>query len=229
MHPLVGILVAYASGSIPAAYLAGRAAGVDLRTKGSGNLGATNVVRVLGLTVGLAVFAVDMLKGALPVALLPGVTTGSIPAAWLPLVYGAAAILGHVRPVWLRFGKGGKGVATACGVFLALTPIPTLFALAVFVAAFGATGFVSLGSMAAAGALPVFVAAAEGGATPMLGVSVLIAVFVFWTHRPNVGRLRRGEEHRFKRMGALGIWGGITIAVLVTLAGAAWLFWGAVQ
>ncbi len=229
MHPLVGILVAYASGSIPAAYLAGRAAGVDLRTKGSGNLGATNVVRVLGLTVGLAVFAVDMLKGALPVALLPGVTTGPIPAAWLPLVYGAAAILGHVRPVWLRFGKGGKGVATACGVFLALTPIPTLFALAVFVATFGATGFVSLGSMAAAGALPVFVAAAEGGATPMLGVSVLIAVFVFWTHRPNVGRLQRGEEHRFTKMGALGIWGGITIAVLVTLAGAAWLFWGAVQ
>lgn len=229
MHPLLGILVAYASGSIPAAYLAGRAAGVDLRTRGSGNLGATNVVRVLGLTVGLAVFAVDMLKGALPVALLPGVTSGSIPAAWLPLVYGAAAILGHVRPVWLRFGKGGKGVATACGVFLALTPIPTLFALAVFVATFGGTGFVSLGSMAAAAALPVFVAAAEGGATPMLGVSVLIAVFVFWTHRPNVGRLRRGEEHRFGKMGALGIWGGIMIAALVTVAGAAWLFWGAVQ
>lgn len=229
MHPLLGALVAYAAGSIPAAYLAGRIAGVDLRSKGSGNLGATNVVRVLGLEVGLVVFAVDMLKGALPVALLPGVTTGTIAPTWLPILYGAAAILGHVRPVWLRFGKGGKGVATSCGVFLALTPIPTLFALAVFVTAFGATGFVSLGSMAAAAALPVFVAATDGGVTPMLGVSVLIALFVFWTHRPNVGRLRRGEEHRFTKLGSLGVASGVLLASAVTVAVAAWLFWGVVQ
>ncbi len=229
MHPLLGVLVAYAAGSIPAAYLAGRAAGVDLRTQGSGNLGATNVVRVLGVKVGLVVFAVDMLKGALPVALLPGVTTGAIAPTWLPILYGAAAIVGHVRPVWLRFGKGGKGVATACGVFLALTPIPTLFSLAVFVATFGVTGFVSLGSLAAAGALPVFVAASEGGATPMLAVSVLIALFVFWTHRPNMGRLRRGEEHRFAKMGSLGVTWGLVVAVVVTVALAAWLYWGAVQ
>ncbi len=229
MHPLLGVLVAYAAGSIPAAYLAGRAAGVDLRTRGSGNLGATNVVRVLGLKVGLVVFAVDMLKGALPVALLPDVTKGSVAPIWLPILYGAAAILGHVRPVWLRFGKGGKGVATACGVFLALTPIPTLFALAVFAATFAATGYVSLGSLAAAGALPVFVAAAEGGVTPMFGVSVLIALFVFWTHRPNMGRLRHGEEHRFTKMGSIGVGGGLALAFIVTLAVAAWLFWGAVR
>ena len=80
----------------------------------------------------------------------------------MAIIYGGAAILGHVRPVWLRFGKGGKGVATACGVFLALTPVPTLFALAVFLVVFGATGYVSLGSLAAAAALPPLVAAAIG-------------------------------------------------------------------
>lgn len=229
MHPLVGILVAYAAGSIPAAYLAGRAFGIDLRTEGSGNLGATNVVRVLGWKVGLVVFLVDLVKGALPVALLPGVTTGSIEPAWLPIIYGAAAILGHVRPVWLGFGKGGKGVATACGVFLALTTVPTLFALAVFIVTFGATGYVSLGSLAAAVGLPLFVGAVEGGVTPLVVVSVLIALFIFWTHRPNMGRLRRGEEHRFAKMGALGVKTGLLLALVVTAAVAAWLYLGAVQ
>jgi glycerol-3-phosphate acyltransferase PlsY len=226
VHPVVGALIAYAAGSIPAAYLSGRAAGVDLRTKGSGNLGATNVVRVLGLKVGLAVFAVDMLKGALPVALLPGVTVSSLSVTWLAIGYGACAILGHVRPVWLGFGKGGKGVATACGVFLALTTAPTLFALAVFIAAFGATGYVSLGSLAAAASLPVLVAAQVGLRSPMLAVSVLIAMFVFWTHRPNMARLRRGEEHRFSRMGKLSGRMGAAFATVVMAAGAVWLHWG---
>ena len=226
MHPVVGALIAYAAGSIPAAYLSGRAAGIDLRTKGSGNLGATNVVRVLGLKVGLAVFAVDMLKGALPVALLPGVTSSTLPATWLAIIYGACAILGHVRPVWLGFGKGGKGVATACGVFLALTPMPTLFALAVFIAAFGATGYVSLGSLAAAAALPLLGAAQRGVRSPMFGVSILIALFVFWTHRPNMTRLRNGEEHRFSRLGSLSGRAGVALAAVVTAAAAAWIVWG---
>lgn len=226
MHPVLAALTAYAAGSIPAAYLAGRAAGVDLRTKGSGNLGATNVVRVLGLPTGLLVFAVDTLKGALPVALLPRVTTGSIPADWLAILFGAAAILGHVRPVWLGFGKGGKGVATACGVFLALAPIPTLFALAVFAAAFGSTGFVSLGSLAAAGALPFLVAADAGIRAAVVPVSAVLAVFVFWTHRPNMGRLRRGEEHRFSKMGAFGVGAGIALAGVVAALGVGWLLVG---
>ncbi len=223
MHPLVGVLIAYAAGSIPAAYLAGRLAGVDLRTRGSGNLGATNVVRVLGLKVGLVVFAVDLAKGAVPVALLPGVTTGSAPGPWLPIMYGTAAILGHVRPVWLRFSKGGKGVATACGVFLALAPVPTLLALAVFTATFGGTGYVSLGSLTAAAALPVLVAAAIGWRQPVFAVAVLIAAFVFWTHRPNMQRLRRGEEHRFSKMGALGMPVGLLLGALVAAGGVAWI------
>ncbi len=226
MHPVLAALTAYAAGSIPAAYLAGRAAGVDLRTKGSGNLGATNVVRVLGLPAGLLVFGVDTLKGALPVALLPRVTTGPIPPVWLAILYGAAAILGHVRPVWLGFAKGGKGVATACGVFLALAPIPTLFAVAVFAAAFGTTGYVSLGSLAAAAALPVLAVADTGIRTPVVPVSIVVALFVFWTHRPNMGRLRRGEENRFTKMGALGVPLGIAVGVVVAALGVAWLLVG---
>jgi glycerol-3-phosphate acyltransferase PlsY len=221
MHPAVAALIAYASGSIPAAYLAGKAAGVDLRTKGSGNLGATNVVRVLGFMVGLAVFAVDMLKGALPVALLPAVTNSPIAPSWLAILYGGVAILGHVRPVWLGFSKGGKGVATACGVFLALTPVSTLMALAVFSAVLGATGYVSLGSLAAAASLPVFVGTQLGVRSPLLAVSVLIASFVFWTHRPNMGRLRRGEEHHFSKMGAMSTTAGLLIAAVIVALGIA--------
>ncbi|HUX33034.1 MAG TPA: glycerol-3-phosphate 1-O-acyltransferase PlsY [Gemmatimonadaceae bacterium] len=227
MHPLVGVLIAYAAGSLPAAYLAGKAAGVDLRTKGSGNLGATNVVRVLGFKVGLGVFLVDMIKGALPVWLLPAATTGAIPQAWLAILYGAVAILGHVRPVWLRFGKGGKGVATACGVFLALAPVPTLLALAAFVTVLVSAGYVSLASLAAAAALPPLVAVQLGVGNPVFAVSVVIASFVFWTHRPNMARLRSGEEHHFARLGSLGIALGLALGGVVAAAGLAWLRWGA--
>jgi glycerol-3-phosphate acyltransferase PlsY len=226
---LAGLLVAYAVGSIPAAYLAGRLAGVDLRTKGSGNLGATNVVRVLGVKIGLVVFLVDTLKGAAPVLWLPALLPTAVPAPWGQIAYGAAAIFGHVRPVWLGFRKGGKGVATACGVFLALAPAPTVFAVCVFLVALGSTGYVSLGSLSAAAALPLFVAAAAGGNAPILAVSVIIAVFVFLTHRANMTRLRRGEEHRFSKMGALGVGTGITLAAIATLLGASWLLLGGLQ
>jgi acyl phosphate:glycerol-3-phosphate acyltransferase len=221
VHPVVGVLIAYALGSIPAAYLAGRARGIDLRTHGSGNLGATNVVRVLGAKIGLCVFAVDMIKGALAVALLPRYTATTIDQSWLQFVYGAAAIAGHARPVWLGFSKGGKGVATACGVFLAITFVPALCALAVFGTALVASGYVSLGSMAGAGSLPVIVGAAQGTNTPVFGASVLIAVFVFWTHRPNIARLKRGEEHHFSKLGSISIAGSSALAVAVMLL-AAW-------
>ncbi|MHB1861661.1 MAG: glycerol-3-phosphate 1-O-acyltransferase PlsY [Gemmatimonadaceae bacterium] len=225
MHPLLGVLIAYAAGSIPAAYLAGRARGVDLRAHGSGNLGATNVVRVLGFNFGLLVFTVDMIKGALPVALLPRVTTGTIDPSLLAVLYGTAAIVGHVRPVWLRFGKGGKGVATACGVFLALAPVPTLLALAVFVTTLGSSGYVSLASLAAAASLPVIVAAAAGLRSPLLAVSVVASAFVFWTHRPNMARLRSGEEHRFSRLGSLRIPVALALSAAVLAAATAWLVW----
>jgi glycerol-3-phosphate acyltransferase PlsY len=197
VHPLLALAVSYAVGSIPFAYLAGAAAGVDLRKQGSGNLGATNVFRVLGWKIGILVFLADALKGALPVLLLaPRIVAPGDPVLWA-LGCGVAAILGHVRPLYLGFRKGGKGVATAAGVFFALAPLPMLITFAVFVALVLGTGYVSLGSLLAALLLPALLLVSHGAASPLFIVSVVIACFVFWTHRANIGRLRRGEEHRF--------------------------------
>jgi len=196
VHPAIALLLAYLCGSIPAAYLAGRAHGVDLRTHGSGNLGATNVVRVLGAKVGALVFAVDVAKGALPVALLPRWVSVSRPDLWA-IAFGLAAILGHVRPVFLLGRGGGKGVATASGVFFALAPMPALAALVAFAAVFYSTGYVSLGSLSGAVVLPAAILVMHGHTSPLFPISIAVAAFVFWTHRANIGRLRRGEEHRF--------------------------------
>jgi glycerol-3-phosphate acyltransferase PlsY len=197
VHPLVALGVAYLVGSIPSAYLAGRMArGVDLREHGSGNLGATNVLRVLGWKVALPVFLFDILKGALPVLLLPRWTVTADPEEWA-IACGVAAIAGHVRPIFLLGKGGGKGVATAAGVFLALAPWATLAALVVFIAVLLLWGYVSLGSLSAAVVLPLAVLLLDGWRSPVLLVASLVAAFVFWTHRANIGRLRRGEEHRF--------------------------------
>jgi glycerol-3-phosphate acyltransferase PlsY len=196
--PIVGLGAAYLLGSVPAAYLAGRARGVDLRAHGSGNLGATNALRVLGWKTGLPVFLFDALKGFVP-AYLFWRWFGAHPH-W-SLAYGLAAIVGHVRPVFLlgRGGGGGKGVATAAGVFLGLAPFATAVALAVFAAVVAASGYVSLGSMAAAAALVVSLAATAGVRAPVFALGAAVAAFVFWSHRANIGRLRRGEESRVRR------------------------------
>lgn len=197
MNPLLALAISYAAGSIPFAYLAGAASGIDLRKQGSGNLGATNVFRVLGWKIGVLVFLADALKGALPVLLLPShIGAPGEPVVWA-IACGVAAILGHVRPAFLGFRRGGKGVATSAGVFFALAPLPMLVSFAVFVAIVLATGYVSLGSLAAAILLPALLLATRGAASPLFMVSVAVAAFVFWTHRANIGRLRRGEENRF--------------------------------
>lgn len=205
MHPALALVLAYVAGSFPSAYLAGKAKGVDLRTQGSGNLGATNVFRVLGAKIGVAVFLADALKGALPVFLLPErITAGGSsldPAVWA-LLCGVTAIVGHVRPVFLGFGKGGKGVATAAGVFFALAPVPMAIAFGVFVVTVLVSGYVSLGSLVAAVTLVAALLYFDGTASPITGMAAVVAAFVFWTHRANIGRLRRGEEHRFGRKGA---------------------------
>jgi acyl phosphate:glycerol-3-phosphate acyltransferase len=199
MPPAVGLVLAYLAGSIPTAYLAGRLVkGIDLRQHGSGNLGATNVYRVLGAKVAVVVFLVDVAKGALPVWLLPGVTSTVNPKLWA-IVYGLASVAGHVRPVFLLGKGGGKGVATATGVFLALAPLATSIAFAVWVIVVAASGYVSLGSLIAAVVLPIVVLVRSGVESPVFIVAALLAAFVFWTHRQNIGRLRRGEEHRFGR------------------------------
>lgn len=201
MHPALAIGISYASGSLPFAALAGRAAGIDLRKQGSGNLGATNVFRVLGWKLGLAVFLADALKGALPVLLLPPrIESISDPVVW-GIACGVAAIAGHVRPIFLRFRKGGKGVATAAGVFFALAPLPMLVTFSVFVAVVLGTGYVSLGSLLSAILLPAILLVTQGAHAPLFVVSAIVASFVFWTHRANIGRLRRGEEHRFGKRG----------------------------
>jgi acyl phosphate:glycerol-3-phosphate acyltransferase len=202
MSPIFGVLIAYLCGSIPSAYLAGKLRGVDLRQHGSGNLGATNVVRVLGPRIGAIVFIVDLLKGFLPVYFLPVYTETLRPELWA-LVYGVAAIFGHVKPVFLLWKGGGKGVATASGVFLALAFVPMLIAEVVWIGVFYFTRYVSLASLAGAAVLPIAILALYGQPqSPVFIASVIIALFVFWTHRANIGRLRRGEEHKFVKKGS---------------------------
>lgn len=201
MHPAIALALAYVSGSIPFAHLAGKAKSVDLRKQGSGNLGATNVFRVLGWKIGVAVFLADAAKGALPVLMLPPrIDSPRDPVLWA-IAVGVATIAGHVRPVFLKFGKGGKGVATAAGVFFALAPWPMLVAFGIFVAVVLGTGYVSLGSLISAVILPTLLAIRYGVRSPLFVVSAIIATFVFWTHRANIGRLRRGEENRFGKGG----------------------------
>ena len=193
------LVAAYLLGSIPSAYLAGKLTrGIDLRQHGSGNLGATNVYRVLGAKVAIIVLIADALKGAIPVIFFPRLVPGGPDWRWA-LAFGVAAIAGHVKSAWMRWKGGGKGVATAGGVFLALAPIPSLIAIAVWAVTVLVSGYVSLASLAAAVALPAGIAFFDGVRSPYFIVSALVAVFVFWTHRANIGRLSRGEEHRFGR------------------------------
>jgi acyl phosphate:glycerol-3-phosphate acyltransferase len=191
---VVWISVAYLLGAIPTGYLAGRwTRGIDLREHGSGNLGATNTFRVLGARIAAPVMVVDVAKGFIPAALFPQ-WDGSTEWSW-SLAYGAAAIVGHVLPVYMRF-RGGKGVATAAGVFLAIAPkavVPALFAWLILLKL---SRMVSLASITAAVTLIASLAVAEDRiAVLVLGVAV--AVFVIYAHRSNIGRIMRGEEHRF--------------------------------
>lgn len=202
MNPALAVLIAYVAGSFPSAYLAGRALkGIDLRTVGSGNLGATNVYRSLGAGAASVVLLIDALKGALPAALLPGLIdpaylTGANAALWWGLACGVAAIAGHAKPIFLMWKGGGKGVATAAGVFGALAPAALGVALVLFAATVYWSRLVSLASIGAALILPVAVAVTLGATSPVFAVACLIALFVVWTHRANIQRLRAGIEPR---------------------------------
>ena len=201
MSPWLCLALAYLAGSIPSAYIAGRINGVDLRQHGSGNLGASNVVRVIGAKAGAAVFAADLLKGFLPVYFLPLYADTLAPGSWA-LAFGVAAILGHGKPVYLlgKGGGGGKGVATAGGVFFALAVIPSTIAFLIWLAVFAATRYSSLASLTGAVSLPILIFALNHD--PRSGVflaSAIVAAGVVWTHRSNIARLRRGEENRFER------------------------------
>lgn len=202
---LLAIVVAYLSGSIPVGFLAGKAKGIDLRKTGSGNIGATNVVRTLGKRIGITCFVLDVLKGFLPTFLLGpwlverGATELGLDAARLAL--GVAAIAGHVFPVWLRF-KGGKGVATSAGVCAALAWQAVLIAFVLWYVLLKLTRYVSVASMLASLAFPVVFVGFEGvdaafgerRVVTVLAIGLALAIVVL--HRANIRRLMRGEEPR---------------------------------
>ncbi len=188
---LVPVLLGYAVGSLPIGYLVtSRLRGIDLRRVGSANVGATNVYRSAGLAIALLVMTLDMAKGAGTVLLAARVAgSGAVPVA-----AGVAAILGHVYPVWLQF-RGGKGVATAAGVFGVLAPLATLMAASAFVATVWITRYVSLGSIVAAAALPPLAWVVDA---PMavVGGGAVAAALIIERHRGNLERLKAGTERR---------------------------------
>ncbi len=199
MTMALGLPLAYLAGSFPTAWLAGRARGVDLGAVGSGNYGATNVYRNLGWGSALVVVAVDVLKGFVPVMFFPGwLPAPDITTVAYQVLLAVGAILGHVFSVFLAF-RGGKGVGTAAGAFLALAPQATLLAALAWLLVLAWRRIVSLASLTGAIVLLIVVWALhsrEPGAWPLVLVTTLLAAFVFWTHRENIARLRRGEERR---------------------------------
>ena len=184
------IAAAYLIGSIPFALILSRRWGADLRRVGSGNLGAANVMRASGVSAGVLVAALDMAKGAASVWIAARVSDG----AELPAAAGLAAILGHIYPIWLRF-RGGKGVATACGVFSMLTPPAVPPALALFAVTVWLTKYISLGSVLASMALPPLAYALGSPAPAVIAAAAAAAIIVF-RHRSNVLRVWLGTERR---------------------------------
>jgi glycerol-3-phosphate acyltransferase PlsY len=188
---ILTVSVAYLIGSVPFALLLARRWGTeDLRRSGSGNLGAANVLRTSGLTAGLLVAILDIAKGAASVAIAKSLGGDSAPAA-----AGFAAVVGHVYPVWLGF-RGGKGVATAAGVFGVLAPFAMLPALAVFALGVWTTRYISIGSVLASGVLPI-VAFFQGSPAAVVGSAVAVASLIIFRHRSNIRRIRSGAERRF--------------------------------
>jgi glycerol-3-phosphate acyltransferase PlsY len=197
MAALPWLLASYLVGAIPTSYLVGRLfKGIDLREHGSRNLGATNLYRVLGWRYAVPVGLFDAAKGAIPVLLFaPHVSASELFA----LLCGVTAVLGHVFSVFVRF-RGGKGVATAAGVMLALAPAALGIALLVWLALVGLTGYVSLGSIAAAAVFPLAVLLLERPSrAEILWIDVALAAGIIWLHRANIRRLLNGTENRFGR------------------------------
>lgn len=203
---IVAGIGSYLLGSIPTGYVLARSRGVDIRAVGSGNIGATNVFRVLGRGPGVFVLVVDALKGFVAcrfVGALAAEWFGSGSAAtqeWFPIVAGLGAILGHNYTCWLGF-KGGKGIATSAGVLLALFPKAFGVVLAVWALVFAVGRYVSLASISAAVALPVAVGA-FGYGTERIAVAVLMSALAIYKHKSNLQRLLAGTEHRFGRPGS---------------------------
>jgi glycerol-3-phosphate acyltransferase PlsY len=191
---------------VPFGYLVARLAGVDIRQVGSGNIGATNVLRVLGKPYGYTVFLLDFLKGIIGVAfsiwtvnhVLPGFQQSEL----LAIIAGVLCVVGHAYPVWLGF-KGGKGVATSAGVVFGLMPVAAVIGTLVWLLAFQITKYVSVASITAALALPVIafviVHLRKTSGMELVYFSICLALVVVWRHRGNISRLTKGTESTFRR------------------------------
>ena len=191
MDSVVSVLLGYGVGSLPLGYLvASRTKGIDLRRVGSGNVGGANVYRTAGLALAIIVILVDIAKGATSVLFAARLGTGVAD----PVAAGIAAIVGHAYPVWLRF-HGGKGVATACGVFWMLAPLATAIAATVFVIVVCLTRYVSLGSIVATLTLPPVAWFTDKSIPIVVGAAVAAALIV-QRHHANLARLQRGVERR---------------------------------
>jgi len=191
--PILAIIAAYAIGSIPFALILARSWGTrDLRHIGSGNLGAANVWRAAGATAGVLVALLDIAKGAAGVVVAERLDGGAV----APAAAGVAAVVGHIYPVWLGF-RGGKGVATSCGVFAVLTPLAVLPALGVFTVSVWITKYISAGSVMASLALPPL-AYATGSSGPAVTAAAGVAALVLFRHRSNLTRVRAGTEPRVR-------------------------------
>lgn len=202
----VAVLGSYLLGSIPFGYLVGKIGGIDIRKIGSGNIGATNVVRVLGKRYGYPVFVLDFLKGFGAVKISISIATDAWPEWGSPEIFGVlaavASVIGHSFPLWLKF-RGGKGVATSAGALFGLMPLAALIAAVIWLLVFWFTRYVSVASLVTAVALPLVILIMtrlnqiRGNA--LFYSSLGIAAVVIWRHRSNFSRLMRGTEPRFTR------------------------------
>ncbi|MEO8067616.1 MAG: glycerol-3-phosphate 1-O-acyltransferase PlsY [Flavobacteriales bacterium] len=202
LYCTASIIISYLVGSIPTSVWWGkRFHGTDVREHGSRNAGATNTFRVLGWKAGVPVLLIDILKGFLPVRILPnfsGLEVDSNAWMWLRVALVMATVIGHLYPVFAGF-KGGKGVATSLGGVLAVHPGAALICVLIFAAVFVVSNYVSLGSLCAALSFPLSVVLVwHEPSRVKVGFAVMLSVLVFWTHRQNIGRLVRGEENRMR-------------------------------
>jgi acyl phosphate:glycerol-3-phosphate acyltransferase len=197
MADLLAVLAAYLMGSIPFAQLLSKRRGIDLRRVGSGNVGATNVLRTLGVRPAVLAMMLDAVKGTVAVLIAQRLTNGVA----APVAAGLASMIGHVYPVWLRF-RGGKGVATAAGAFAVLTPVAAAVAVGVFLLTVAVTRFISVGSMVAALTLAGWAIASDAPTIVAIGAAIGAAL-VLIGHRANVLRLVAGTERRVGQRGVI--------------------------
>jgi glycerol-3-phosphate acyltransferase PlsY len=201
----VKTLLSYLIGSVLGSLVMGRLRGVDIREQGSGNAGGTNALRTQGWRFALGVIVIDVGKAFLAVGWLPGASLpfvgfdASLDTHWLAVACAAAVVIGHVYPVWYEF-RGGKGAATLIGAVAMLAPVALLPLIAVWLATVLLTGYVGLGTMLAAASVPLYFALRDPANHAYLVFGVAMAIFVVFTHRSNIVRMRQGNENRARRL-----------------------------